>query len=112
MVTRKRGSGALPCRMRQSAPAEWKISIGITAVELKPSSSNTTVTSRTAGPKPVLPSAIGRLRVDDPRDLGDPGGREAGELGVLMDRGLVLSHVEAERLVLRDEGLHPLHLGR
>ncbi len=35
----------LSCRSFHSLPAEWKISIGMTAVDEKPPSSSTTVTS-------------------------------------------------------------------
>src|SRR4051812_19554184 len=49
-------------------------------------------------------------RIDDAAHFGDLAGREARKLRVLLHRRLTFSEIDAERLVVRDVGLHPLHL--
>src|SRR6266851_3931256 len=56
------------------------------------------------------PAVLGG-RVDHLADLGDLGGREAADLGVLFDDVLVLGEVDAERLVGRDIAVDPLDVG-
>jgi hypothetical protein len=51
-----------------------------------------------------------RCRVDHSLDLDDAVGRKSGNLGMPVDRRLVLREIDAERLVARDIGLDPLNV--
>src|SRR4051812_9180305 len=83
------------------------------AVDDRPSSISTTVTSRISPIALSLPIRPGRSsrrgRIDRSRHLADPARREAADPRMLAHRILVLGQIDAEGLVRRHEGFEPLH---
>src|SRR5262245_66470556 len=56
------------------------------------------------------PSRIGGQWIDDSFNFGNLGCREAAHLGVFPNDGFVFGQVDAERLIVDNVGMIPLHL--